>query len=384
MRNRNYHGQTSPAYNLITHGNQQTPTYLETATVHWVQITFDMASSKNSTVALPRGSRRLEANARNGTKKQLPSLSEHVSSDHPLDESTTSTCTRHFVSSHDLVTKYNIKRLTSWFKTWRAWQKRVFTCKVMEHCSKQHLELLATSLEPVLHFDFSSSFSAPLQSLYLDNMATFQVQRTILQNVVDPRVLDAKNSLSQLASTLSFSDSSSSRMDHLGSSVVGLKNPSNSKLHQLHSISDGNTSTLKASSNNEIKIMVTNSTSSSKVPNETILPSLPLIHIQHARGLNSEQYSVTSMEDLVTLQRKRFSSIPDFKSTTDLLRNIRQDDTFGRKSRRRHHQRASTIGTYHVFVKKSGEDRRQAELFKEQMAITSNVRYSVFDFSHMS
>ena len=311
-----------------------------------------MSTTKESTAALPRTSRRLESiNAHPGTTKQLPTLPESSS------QKSLNKIGLGGDGEQDFVTKYNIKRLTSWFKTWRTWQRRIFTCRVMEHCSKQHLELLATSLEPVLHFDFSSSFSAPLQSLHLDSIATFQVQRTILQSVVNPLVLEASDSLSHLPTSLSSSESTSS------SNTTLKKSSSHNQHHSYHRIGES----IAASSSKEITKAGSKSFNKAR---EMILPALPLVHVQHVPDLSSERHSA-SIEDLVTLQRKHFSSIPDFKSTTDLLRTIRQKDS---NKPRRCHRRARTIGTYPVFVKTQREERRQAELFKEQLATASNVR----------
>ena len=322
------------------------------------------AATKESTATMPRTSRRLDPEARGATNKQLPSLPESTSQE--LSPSALQ------ASSHDLVTKYNIKRITSWFKCWRTWQRRVFTCRVMEHCSKQHLEFLATALEPVLHFDFASSFSAPLQSLHLDSVATFQVQRAVLQSVVSPRVLEASNSLSQFTSTISTTDSNVSTKR----SSMGLKQASSNRLTQSKGkLSDKSGSSLKIPSTNDMKIILTTASScSSNKARGQILPSLPLVHVQHARSLSHDRPSAASMEDLVTLQRQHFSSVPDFKSTTDLLRNMRQSDVLRTKAKRqRRHKKSNTVGTYHVMTRSSGEERRQAELFKEQLSVASNV-----------
>lgn len=323
-----------------------------------------MSSSKESTTTLPRTTRRLEPNVHTSTRKQLPILPESSSLQSANQQSVSS------VSSHDLVTKYNMKRLTSWFKSWCTWQRRVFTCRVIEHCSKQHLELLATSLEPVLHFDFSSSFSAPLQSLHLDSMATFQVQRTIMQTVINPQVLEASNSLSQVMTSVSSSDSNMS----LKRDDMELKKAFSQKQCRLrHELNEDSFLVKEMHSSKDMKTMITDFSHKAREP---IVPSLPLIHVEHARALSFERTSA-SMEDLVTLQRKHFSSVPDFKSTTDLLRNMKQTDAFKAKARRRHH-RSSTVGTYPIFAKTSREERRQAELFKEQLAIASNVRYLLY------
>ena len=338
----------------------QTPTHL--ASLYAISSTQDMSTTsstriKESTTTLPRTSRKLESiKAHTGTRNQLPTLRES-STQQSLNETGPGLVGKSNGSNaqsrdHDFVTKYNIKRITCWFKAWRTWQRRVFTCRVMEHCSKQHLELLATSLEPVLHFDFSSSFSAPLQSLHLDSVATFQVQRTILQSVVNPEVLEASDSLSYLPTSLSSSESA-------GSSLK--KAYSHNQPHSYHEVGESMSS--KDARKGGSKFF-------NKV-RETILPTLPLVHVQHAPSLNLERQHSASIEDLVTLQRNHFSSIPDFKSTTDLLRTIRQQGIT--KPKHHHHRRAKTIGAYPVFVKSRGEERRQAELFKEQLAAASNV-----------
>ena len=54
---------------------------------------------------------------------------------------------------------------------------------------------------------------------------------------------------------------------------------------------------------------------------------------------------------------------------------MRQSDVFRTKARhRRKHKKSNTVGTYHVITRSSGEERRQAELFKEQLSVASNVR----------
>ena len=56
--------------------------------------------------------------------------------------------------------KQQAKLISSWFKVWRPWQQRILLCSVVVSCSKSQLSVLVTSLEPLLHRDFSA-FIAP-------------------------------------------------------------------------------------------------------------------------------------------------------------------------------------------------------------------------------
>lgn len=56
--------------------------------------------------------------------------------------------------------KQQAKLISSWFKAWRPWQRRIILCSVILSCSKSQLSVLMTSLEPLLHRDFSA-FLAP-------------------------------------------------------------------------------------------------------------------------------------------------------------------------------------------------------------------------------
>lgn len=56
--------------------------------------------------------------------------------------------------------KQHAKLIGSWFKVWRPWQRRIILCSAILSCSKSQLSVLMTSLEPLLHRDFSA-FLAP-------------------------------------------------------------------------------------------------------------------------------------------------------------------------------------------------------------------------------
>lgn len=217
------------------------------------------------------------------------------------------------LSSDHYFTLHRIKQVKSWFPTWLPGQKRVFVCQLMENCSREQLELLATSLEPILHLDFSTSLGPHLQALHLDRAATFHVQRTLVQNVLNP--LESMHSWTCLESLpLTSSD---------GSSWKPMPYIPQPMLKQKH---------------------------------DAILPAVPLTHPHH-------QVVRRSIEDIVALRKQRFGSIPDFTSTANLLRNVRDKELL-RTPGKSHHRTRSLGGC---------DEYRQAESFKTQLAGLSQV-----------
>jgi len=217
-------------------------------------------------------------------------------------------------SNTDYVTLHRVKQTCGWFTTWAPWQRRVFVCRLMEHCSRQQLELLATSLEPILHLDFSTSLGPHLQALHLDRAATFHVQRTLVQNILPPLPsVDSWVCLDSLTHTTST-----------GSGIERQSCPGNTKKNY-----------------------------------EVILPAIPLTHTQHEAG--------RSIEDIVTMRRQRYGSIPDFRSTASLLKNVRHKEIFRGKTKTRYRSRSLECT--------SVDGLRQAEGFKKQLLGMSKVKH---------
>ena len=238
----------------------------------------------------------------------------------------------------DLFVRQNTKRLLLWFQTWHAWQQRMFICRMMEHCSWQHLELLVTALEPILHLDFSSSLVPHLASLHLDGSATFQVQRSVLQNVIRPEILEAEDSLA-----------------YLNSIPTTL----------LTNSTDVHSQTLMAADTARIKVTAPGVHSG----RESILPAIPLTHVKHIPSFSP---SHQSLEDIMALRRERFGSVPDFKSTTDLLKNVRHKEQL--RPRQVGHRRSKSVGAYPgVKLDRSRGGVRAAEQFKGQLRMVSDV-----------
>ena len=246
----------------------------------------------------------------------------------------------------NFTVKQNVKRLSMWYKTWHIWQKRVFICRVMEHCSKQHLEFLATALEPILHLDFSSSLVPHMAALHLDGVATFQVQRSIMQSVVRTETEDGSLAyLNSIPTTLLTDSTDDGKIDPSASQIT--------------------------TQGSDVAMV----TREPKPKKEILLPVLPLTHVEHAGPLSSQHPSI---EASIILHRKRFSSVPDFKSTTDLLRNVRHKEL-----KKRRHKRSQSLGVYSTGAP-NGD--RSAEHFKSQLALLSDVSclslVSVKDLNH--
>ena len=239
-------------------------------------------------------------------------------------------------SVQELIARQALKKLTLWFRTWHSWQQRVFICRVMEHCSKHQLRFLATVLEPVLHIDFSTSLVPYFASLHVDASATFQVQRGLMKRVFSPAILESEPSMAPLQSlpTTLLTKSSKATLSKQSKSVNTEK--------------DGTISLPQQQKKERAR---------------TILPILPLTHAQHADA------SVQSnLEDIMGMRYTRFSSVPNLKTTNDILRKVKRKEPF----RPPHHKRSHTVNTY--LHKVIGQSQYQAELFKMQLLVVSQVR----------
>ena len=254
----------------------------------------------------------------------------------------------------ELVARQSLKNVSLWFRSWRTWQQRIFVCRVMEHCSRRQLHILATALEPVLHIGFSSSLVPHLASLHVDGAATFQVQRGIMQRTFSDDLLDPKASFAYLPSlptTLLTSESASSSSKRY-SETTARENGDPDMV--------GFGAARKCTEQRE-----------ERVP----LPSvLPLTHAKHA-SLSPE----SSFENVLALRHTRFSSVPDFRSTTDLLQCVKHKELF----RPRRHTRSRSLSTYLHTESKLGHSRRQreAEQFKTQLKTVSQVPVRMSTYS---
>lgn len=240
-----------------------------------------------------------------------------------------------FPSIQELVTRESLKKVSQWFGSWRDWQRRVFVCQALEHSSKHQLAVLATILEPVLHVDFSSSLVPHLASLHADGaVATFQVQRGVQRRLL----VETETSQQEITSAA-----------------------------YLKSLP----TTLASSDENESGGREWKSMREGVVKERLILyPALPLTHSKHAPlSPNSSQ------SDELALRHTRFSSVPDFQSTTNLLRDVKRKDLL---RPRHHHKRSRSLTSYLLTQSKRGSHHKQqdAEKFKSQLGSMSEVSLS--------
>lgn len=286
-------------------------------------------------------------------------------------------------NSKEFVVKYEIKRLSSWFHSWHAWQQRLLVCTVMNCSTKQQLMMLATSLEPILHMDFCSILVPPLQSLHLDGVALFHNRRSITHRYVLPEIIpkvDSEAYLDSLPSTfLSKKTALLSKMPNEKLSSASLEKC----LSQAHiPIQTISAPSLTASSyflftlkkplmDPELK-KPSRFTSKPKKPpkikkKEAIFPALPLTHPNHLPTPVIAREA--SFDQMLGLRRQRFSSVPEFRCTVELMKKS------GRKwvseKRRETLVRRKTIGTY---CAKTQSWQQNAEQFKERLAQVTSVR----------
>ena len=236
----------------------------------------------------------------------------------------------------ELVARESSKKIALWFRSWRNWQQRIFVCRAMGYCSGRQLHVLATILEPVLHIDFSSSLVPHLASLHVDGAATFQVQRGMLQRVLSPESVEPGPSAAYLPSLPTTLRSSETTSSCEGKGVV-IEGPIQGKTVRKEE--------------------------------SALSPALPLVHAQHV-PLSPE----SSLEDVLVLRHTRFSSVPDFRSTTDLLRDIKCKDLF-RPRPTRHHNRSQSLGSYMLTKsrRRFGQKHQESEMFKAQLASITEV-----------
>lgn len=98
--------------------------------------------------------------------------------------------------------KQQVKLISSWFKAWRPWQRRIVLCSVILSCSKSQLSVLITSLEPLLHRDFSA-FLAP-KAAYLKQRSPVHGSLKRFEEEVDEWRSDLRRSLSDCAVPVSL------------------------------------------------------------------------------------------------------------------------------------------------------------------------------------
>ena len=277
----------------------------------------------------------------------------------------------------EIFIKFSIKNLISWFHTWSSWQRRLLICHIMSFCSKQQLKTLATSLEPILHLDFSNCLLPHLHALHMEGVAMFQVQRSMLIEMIKPKRA-AKMEIDSLPTTL-CSDSgiqndtgkgkqhSAFKAKH--SLNVSLRKIARTKGKTVFSLDSDSSDTLIAVESTNNLERTTKDEEDKEPLRHDILPAFPLIHPSHL-PIHAQQEYRSSMEDIIGLTRPRFSSVPGFQSTSGLLKKARI--ARGPEARRAHdlHTKSKTLSVY-FGVSLSPENK--AEKFKVQMSQITSV-----------
>lgn len=290
-------------------------------------------------------------------------------------------------NSEEFVVKYEIKRLSSWFNSWQAWQQRLLVCTVMNCSSKQQLMMLATALEPILHMDFCSILLPPLQSLHLDGVALFQNRRAITHRYVLPEIIpkvDSQAYLNSLPSTfLSKKTALLSKAPFQNISSVSLGKKASKGKSPTHHISSP---TLKKSSQYLFSlrqplmepVKQTHKTTKKIRKKEPILPAMPLTHPDHLPTPVIAREA--SFDQMLGLRRQRFSSIPEFRPTVELMKKTGRMWFSGKGGRGKALVRRKTVSTYYT---ETHSLQQKAEQFKEQLAEVTSVSLSLLPISSL-
>jgi hypothetical protein len=281
------------------------------------------------------------------------------------------------VKSEELIVRYDIKKLAAWFQTWETWQQRLLVCTVMNGSTKQQLMMLATSLEPVLHLDFCSILVPPLRSLHQEGVALFQNRRAITHRYVLPEIIPRIDSKSSLPSTLLSEKTtmlSTLPIENISTSSLG---KTISQIQSPQSPIKTSTPTMTRSSNYLLALkrplkgnLAVPTKTAAKAERaiklkkkEAILPALPLTHPDHLPSPDA-----CCFDQMLDLKRQRFSSVPEFRSTMELMK--KSGRSWGSRKKGDVQLRRKTVNTYYAPMQSL---QQKTEHFKEQLAQVTSV-----------
>ena len=259
-----------------------------------------------------------------------------------------------------LTMQMNLKQLKTWFCMWHEWQKRIVICRIIESCSEPHLKLLATSLEPVLHLDFSTALSPLMAALHHEGSQTFRIQRAAgTSNIKPAATSEIAPMKSELSSKNIWSTEQHRKLLPLHSSTtVGNVQSDSVKDHKQY------TQTHRQYDQQE----------------QIFLPIIPRTHSKHKVSPASSDFSnpqtslyYSSDFELSPLHRT-YNSVPDIRSSTDLIKITSQRNAKIKKRQSHHHFRTRSLmtgvkNTTLVSLKK----HRQLEVYNAQLACISKV-----------
>lgn len=246
-----------------------------------------------------------------------------------------------------LSMQLNIKKLHTWFSLWHQWQKRILVCRVIEHCPITHLKSLATALEPVLHLDFASSLTPLMAALHHEGSQTFRIQR----NRAKQQCFVANSSDTILPPSISVNQ------------VVTTESTSNIILESRKVVLPNLPPINESNSMKGVKTM------NSKPSSQVFLPTLPLTHTKHKPSpASSDMKHSLHLEPHPLPQlpiERKFYSVPDIRSTSDLLQRT--------KPRAKVTRRHKTLSFQQEHLKRYKHQRKQLELYKSQLDLISKV-----------
>ena len=253
-------------------------------------------------------------------------------------------------STLSLGMQLNLKQLKLWFSMWHGWQKRIVICRIIENCPKANLELLATSLEPILHLDFSTTLSPLMAALHHEGSRTFRVQR-------------ATNFTVQHAIPI--------QSTFVTKSEPWMKNDSNKELPQIsESISHLETIPNSESINPMLGI-------SSKL-DPLFLPAIKDTHSKHKVSPASSDLArstdITDRSSTIESSplHRSYNSVPNIRSSVDLLNMTKKYNTRKRVRRQSMNRRSLTTSVTDKRLLKH-KKIHQLELYKTQLGYISQV-----------
>lgn len=227
------------------------------------------------------------------------------------------------LASVQLVLRQHLKKLIGWFHMWRSWQKRIFLCNLVENCTVGQLKLLATTLEPILHVDFTTIF--PLCTEANKSTSSLTIQHSLVHKLTQQNLKEFYDTHPITFDNISSTDNATTS----GGSV---------------SFSKGTGSpTLSSTTRDNMLILGDDQ--------ETLLPlPLPQLHKRHKLSLGSSDYV---SEDFYSFERKNWHS---FHSS--------------RRSNPSRHVKSKSADS-HIFMKPPVS--HLTEQFKDQLCTVSKV-----------
>ncbi|XP_019864265.1 PREDICTED: uncharacterized protein LOC100633923 [Amphimedon queenslandica] len=218
-----------------------------------------------------------------------------------------------------LEVKQYIKKISNWYKGWHRWQRRIVICRMVEHCSTPHLQILSTSLEPVLHLDFANSLNPLMAALHQEGSHLFKIQRAaVIRDSADVKKQRPKPPIQEKTKEMIMGSSRKMALSRL--------TPKKEKPAPPH-VKAG-----EAMFNKEM-----NSTGARKVKEkqqtQVFFPALPLSHTKHkpSPASSDKGHHFTSLPPI----ERKFNSVPNITVV-----NSRHG---GKIKPARHHPRAITL-----------------------------------------